>query len=281
MFGIILAARGSPSPCPRPRSRSTQPLLARGDDGPGRPRGTDRGIAPRLADRRRAVARAEELRFEVPKVQEGPHRACPPPPRRRPDLHRTSQLRRPECRRRDPRPSAGARNPRAGSDSGVPPRPCGFLSWDPDPVSRAGSPHVPRDELPEVPRLPDPRPHRSGFAGPGRPGRDRTTTGRGPEAEVPDRRDPPAAGRRGRQEVRQGRLRPTGTSQRRHLRPDASRGSVRLRPRQPIQHLCHLGGLQRVRAPRPEGKTPPPPVDRAVPGFPRGARFRERSVRDG
>ena len=54
-------------------------------------------------------------------------------------------------------------------------------------------------------------------------------------------------------------LRPARTNQRRHLRPDASRGSVRLRPGQPIQHLCHLGDPQRVHATRPEGKSPPAP----------------------
>ena len=88
----------------------------------------------------------------------------------------------------------------------------------------------------------------------GRPGRDRTTASRGPEAEEPDRRDQPAAGRLGRQEARQARLRPARTNQRRHLRPDARRGSVRLRPGQPIQHLCHLGDHQRVQRDTTGGK---------------------------
>ena len=107
MFGVILTSRGSPATRRSPRSRSGHPLPATGDDGPGRPRGTDRRIAPGPADRPSAAARAEDLPAEVPKIQEGRHRARPPPPRHGADLHRSPQLRRPERPRRDPRPAPG------------------------------------------------------------------------------------------------------------------------------------------------------------------------------
>ena len=182
-------------PAQTPRPRSGPSLARRGDDRPGGQRETDLAVGPEQADRRRAVARAGDRRVEVPKVRTGPHRSRPSPPRRRPDLHRPPQLRRPECPRREPCPGAGARIHGVGSDCDVSPRPCRIPSQGTRIPSRQQEAHMfrkmnylkclacrIRDRIdPDSPDL-------------GGPGRDRTTANRGPEAEEPDRRDPPAAG---------------------------------------------------------------------------------------
>ena len=146
------------------------------------------------------------------------------------------------------------------------------------PDSRARGARVPQAELPEVPRRPHPRRHRSGCAGPDRSGRGRTVADRGPEAEEPDRRDPPATGRRARQEVLSARLRPLRPHQRCGARPDAGRESVRLCPGQPLQHLCHLGNPQRAGALRPQAAAAPRPDRRALRGLPRDPGGRGRAV---